>query len=326
MSLTTPRKICIGTITRERPILLQQLLMSYARLIIPEGVQVIFLIVENNHEKTVCNIINDFRASVAEVEVIYTVEPALGIASVRNHVLNYAADYGFDLLTFADDDEQVEPQWLLELLEERDLHNFDIVGSPVRIANPEVKLSFWQRIVWQGVDKNNKSAENRSIKKRNEGKAGELKLATGSWMGKLDFFRSTGLRFNSSLGQAGGEDWQLWDEAKMLGARTGWTPHAIAYETVPASRLTLSYYYRRNRDHARTVSLERKKNMTSGTIGRNFRSVLSRIYKVFVGVLLLPFYRERGLLKIAANVGSLVGFIDGTCGKKSMHYVDIDGY
>nr|WP_286201784.1 glycosyltransferase family 2 protein [Ochrobactrum sp. SFR4] len=322
----THRKICIGTITRDRPVMLQKLLMSYARLNIPEGIQICFLIVENNHEKTACSIINDFRARVSPAEVVYAIEPVLGIASARNHVLNYAADHGYDLLTFADDDEQVEPQWLQELLKERDHHNLDIVGAPVRFAPPEGKLSFWQRIVWQGVDKVNRNAENRSIKKREEGKAGQLKLATGSWMGNLDFFRSSGLRFDAALGQAGGEDWQLWAEAKALGAQTGWTPHAIAYETVPASRLKLSYYYRRNRDHARTVHLERAKNQKNGTLWRTFKSVLSRIYKVLVGSLLLPIYRERGLLTIAANLGSLVGFIDGARGKKSMHYVDIDGY
>uniref|UniRef100_UPI000524E206 glycosyltransferase n=1 Tax=Pseudochrobactrum sp. AO18b TaxID=1201036 RepID=UPI000524E206 len=91
----------------------------------------------------VCSIINDFKARVSPAEVVYTVEPVLGIASARNHVLNYAVDHGYDLLTFADDDEQVEPQWLLELLKERDHHNLDIVGAPVRFAPPEGNLSFW---------------------------------------------------------------------------------------------------------------------------------------------------------------------------------------
>lgn len=303
--------------------MLQKLLLSYADLIIPADVQVCFLVVENDCEKNLEVIISEFRKKVAPLKVVYTNEPILGIASARNHVLNYAIENDYDLMTFADDDEQVEENWLVELLKARDLNDLDIVGSPVRCASPQEKLTFWQRMVWQGVNQINQGAEKRAFTLYNEGQASRLKLATGSWMGRLDFFRSSGLRFDISLGQAGGEDWQLWQEAKDLGARTGWTPHAIAYETIPVSRLKLRYYYRRNRDHTRMVYHDRVKN---GKAGRTFGSVLSRVYKILIGTILLPFHKERGLITVAANLGSLVGFIEGVCGRRSMHYAKIDGY
>lgn len=323
MLTNSTRKICIGTITRNRPVMLQKLLSSYEALICPAASELSFVIVENSDKKTLEPIVESFRKQVAPLDVIYKCEPVLGIASARNHVLNYAIDHGYDLLTFADDDEEVEPQWLIELLKERDASDLDIVGSPVRFATPESKLTLWQKIVWQGVNQVNQGAEARALEIYKEGKADRLKLATGSWLGNLSFFRSTGLRFDASLGQAGGEDWQLWQEAKDLGALTGWTPYAIAYESIPVSRLKLNYYYRRNRDHTRMVYRERVKN---GRAGRTFGSVLSRIYKVLVSTILLPFHRERGLLTIASNLGSLVGFIEGARGKISMHYSEIDGH
>lgn len=316
------RKVLIGTITRNRPIMLQNLLKSYTNLIVPDNIDVSFLITENNNEKTLHNVIAEFQRYNITSEVIYTNEPALGIASARNHVLNYAIDHKYDILTFADDDEQVEPDWLLELLKERDSKNLDIVGSPVRFAAPLDKLHWWKNIIWRGVNQVNQGAEKRARTLYDQGKASKLKLATGSWMANLDFFRLTGLRFDTSLGQAGGEDWQLWQDAKEVGAQTGWTPYAIAYETIPLSRLKLSYYYRRTRDHARMVYHERLKK---GKAGRTFGSVLSRIYKVLTSTLLLPLQKERGLITIAANLGSLVGFIEGAFGKKSTHYINIDG-
>lgn len=317
------RKILIGTITRNRPIMLQNLLASYTNLNIPKNIQITFLITENNHEKTLFHVINNFQEQNASTKVIYTNEPILGIASARNHVLNYAIDHHYDLLTFADDDEQVEPNWLSKLLEERDLNKLDIVGAPVRFATPTYKLTWWQGIIWRGVNQVNQGAEKRALALYNQGEAGRLKLATGSWMANINFFKKTGLRFDPTLGQAGGEDWQLWQDAKDLGAKTGWTPHAIAYETIPLTRLKLSYYYRRTRDHTRMVYHERVKK---GKAGRTVGSVLSRIYKILIGTILLPLHRERGLIAIAANCGSLVGFIEGACGKKSMHYAAIDGH
>ncbi|MCH3755951.1 hypothetical protein LZC13_10040, partial [Campylobacter coli] len=58
----------------------------------------------------------------------------------------------------------------------------------------------------------------------------------------------TGVRFDNALALAGGEDWRLWADARRLGAKTGWTPAAVAYETVPQDRLTFAYQYRRSRD------------------------------------------------------------------------------
>lgn len=121
----------------------------------------------------------------------------------------------------------MDEYWLVELLKERDLHDLDIVGSPVRLAPLKPSYSWWQRMVWAAVNDNNQRVEKHSIKRRNEGRADALKIATGSWMGNLHFFRKTGLRFNNPL---------VWQEEKIgvfmrmqkMGPRTGCTPYALA--------------------------------------------------------------------------------------------------
>lgn len=306
--------------------MLQNLLASYSRLNLPANMEISFLIVENNDEETLNHVIADFKEKVAPLDVIYLIEPVLGIAKARNRVLNYAIDNGYDLLTFADDDERVEPKWLCELVKERDEHDLDILGGHVRFDQPNFRMTFLQTIVWKAVNEKNMGVENRCTKIRNKGQSSKIKIATGSWMARLDFFRRNALRFNDELGQSGGEDWQLWSEAKQLNAKSGWTPHALAYETIPASRLTLKYHYRRSRDHSRAVQLERMQGKNDKNIISILYSALSRFYKIILAIVALPIQREKGLLNIAVNIGSMVGLIEGSWGAKSMRYADVDGH
>ena len=324
-SISPKRKIAVGTVTRNRPLMLGRLLSSYSKMSLPEGAEVHFVIIENNAVATLSEIIKDFQAQVPQHKVSYFIEPELGIASARNHALEYAIKNDYDLLTFADDDEEVHKQWLIELLKEQSAYNLDLVGSPVRLAPVDATFSFWQTLIWTAVNENNQRVENRHLEMRTRGRAGSVRIATGSWMGNLDFFRRTGLRFDTSLGLAGGEDWRLYDEAKMMGARTGWSPHAIAYETVPATRLSLRYYYRRDRDHACMVFRERFRKSPSKSVIRLLSSLFARVYKTAIALAMLPFHPQRALLNCAHHLGSSVGFIQGCLGMKTRHYVKIDG-
>ena len=319
------RKICIGTITRDRPVMLANLLQSYAELVWPENCEISFLIVENNHKQTVAKIIERFRARVPQARVSYFIEPVLGIARARNAVLNHAIAQQQDLLTFADDDEEVDADWLVELLKERDARDLDIVGAPVRLAPPKSSISWWQKEVWLGLNAINRGVEARSISRRAEGKDNRFKIATGSWMGRLDFFRQTGLRFDDNLGLAGGEDWKLCAEAQALGARTGWTPAALAYETIPLSRLALLYYYRRTRDHAR-MSYNQESNGGKRLAVKLVGSLSSRFYKIVLAVLTMPFGYRRSLLNCAHLSGSAIGILQGLRGMRSNHYTKVDGH
>jgi len=306
--------------------MLRNLLSSYANLRVPWGVTLHFLIVENNDRACLTDIIRAFQRQVPRWHVQYVLEPNLGIASARNRVLQCALAGGHNLLTFADDDEVVDVDWLANLLAERDRHDLDIVGSPVRTAPSAEKLTFLQQLVWSGVNQSRAQAEARCLKRWNEGQADRIKLATGSWMGKLEFFHRTGLRFDANLGLSGGEDWRLWSEAKALGARTGWTPYAIAYETIPAERLNLGYYYRRTRDHNATEIKARLQARPVGTLLRLPGSILSRMLKFCIGFCSIPIVRGKALVSTASNLGGMVGILQGCIGKRTMHYRRVSGY
>ncbi|QND51885.1 glycosyltransferase [Phyllobacterium sp. 628] len=319
------RRICIGTVTRNRPLMLKELLQSYAEMLVPEDVRLHFVIVENNDEPTLTDIVAAFRQRVPQWTVQYEVEPRLGIAFARNRVLECALDAGNDLLTFADDDEFVASDWLIELLTERDSADLDIVGSPVRVALPALDASYWEKLVWSGMDRRNRRGEIKALYSRSLGQVDRIRIATGSWMGNLAFFRRTGLRFDNGLALAGGEDWRLWADARKLDAKTGWTPHAVAYETVPLDRLSLEYQYRRSRDNTVVALKAKLKKRRIMTLLRLPGSFIGRTISLFFYVAAIPFTRGETLVRAILCVGSMAGLALAVFGRDSSHYNRISG-
>ncbi|MFD9900339.1 glycosyltransferase [Mesorhizobium sp. NPDC059025] len=319
------RSICIGTVTRGRPLMLENLLSSYATMRIPGGVHLRFVIVENNDTPTLRETMESFRERLPQSSIQYELEPRLGIAFARNRVLDCALEAGDHLLTFADDDEVVDPAWLIQLLAERDASNLDIVGSPVRIAPHAPDASLWQKLIWSGIHGLNKKGEAKATRLRNRKRADQIQIGTGSWMGNLSFFRRTMLRFDNALGLSGGEDGVLWLEAKSLGAMTGWTPHAVAYETIPSERLGLVYQYRRSRDEAIVKFGTKIKKREKGVVPRLAGSLAGRVSYLLVCVVTLPFKPGMMLVRGARCVGGITGIIQACMGHPSHHYRRIAG-
>lgn len=319
------RSICVGTITRNRPLMLKSLFESYARMQVPAGTSIRFVVVENNDQPTLSDVVETFQALLPQSTVQYEVEPRLGIAFARNRVLDCALDAGDDLLTFADDDETVEPDWLVQLLAERDAFDFDIVGSPVRLAPHGPDVTMWQKMIWSGMDRANRNSEAKYLRRRNAGQGDRIRIATGSWMGDLAFFRRTGVRFDNALALAGGEDWRLWADARRLGAKTGWTPAAVAYETVPQDRLTFAYQYRRSRDIS-IIEMGTKLNKhRAATLLRLPGSLIGRLLSLCLYLIAVPFTRGRTLVKAASRLGSIVGVLRACMGSESAHYKRVSG-
>nr|WP_091946705.1 glycosyltransferase family A protein [Phyllobacterium sp. YR620] len=324
-ALAGRRRICIGTVTRNRPQMLAQLLESYGRLERPSDTDLVFIIIENSGHATLDRIIEMFRLQVPETSVRYEIEPNLGIASARNRAIECAIDACGELLTFADDDETVEPDWLMHLLCERDKLDLDIVGSPVRPAPIDADAPFRERLVWNGLVWHSRACEAKCRRMRDTGSHHRIKLATGSWMGRVEFFRLTGLRFDTQLGLAGGEDWRLWSEARKMGALTGWTPLAVAHETIPSARLTFLYQFKRNKDHCTTEFRSKLEKRPLKTLFRLPGSLAARILSFALYCLAAPFTGGQSLVRATSCLGSITGLIAACLGCKSAHYRRTDG-
>ncbi|KAB2658987.1 glycosyltransferase [Brucella tritici] len=319
-------KIVIATVTRNRPKMLISLYRSLSELYLPGNVDAEFLVVENNQVSTSDIWLQEIATQLGSRPITYSLETSIGISCARNRALDYAKLIGADFLVFIDDDEQAKPDWLQQLFAEQQRLDFDIVGSPVRPQALEGRLNLWQRLIWSGVERNGTKAELRARKKWQENRGDTIKVATGSWLGKLDFFRKTGLRFDSQLGLTGGEDWNLWLKAKRLGAKTGWAPDAIVYETVPRCRISLSYHFRRNRDHNATEFALRYDENPQQAMKQVPFKFFSRFWKLLIAICTLPFNGGQALISSAMALGGIVGLLQACCGKRPLHYAKTTGF
>lgn len=306
--------------------MLANLFQSLCLLKQPHGVTLDFLIVENNAIPTLSGKIESFRDMAMPNQVYYLLETEPGISSARNRAIEHAIQFNYTFLAFVDDDEFVHPDWVVNLLAERDRLDLDIIGSPVRPIPFDTKLTFGQRLVWSGIERSSYRSEKKCQRKCQTGRAGSIKIATGSWLGKLDFFKRTGLRFDVAFNLTGGEDWHLWSKAKSLGAKTGWCGNAIVYETVPSSRLTLGYHYRRNRDHNVTEFRARYHANPNKTLISLPMKCVGRAVKFLGAAISIPFCGGYGLVSAAAAFGGLAGIVQGLIGRTFSHYLNTTGY
>ncbi len=304
--------------------MLERLFESLAAMTAPDDVRISFVVVENNGFKTLDLPLRKIAASAGDVA--YLLEPRIGISHARNRALRYAMERGFDLLAFVDDDEWVRADWLARLLAAQRRGGLDLVGSPVRPVPLDGRLSPLQAVVWSGMRRNQMRAERKCLKKVQRGEAGSIKIATGSWLGRLDFFRETELAFDPRFGLSGGEDWALWAEAKAKGARTGWAPDAIVHEMVPACRLTLAYQFRRSRDHAITQFRALHRADPQRALRRFPSKLLSRSFKLVVALASIPLRGGQAIVNAARETGALVGLAQARLGKPPpLHYATTTG-
>ncbi len=108
-------RLCVATITHRRPVMLGALLASFTNVRSPAGMELCFLVVDNDRRRSAKASVAAFAASVAG-EARYVMEPQSGIPFARNRALNEAHAMGADFLAFVDDDEIVDADWLVEMI------------------------------------------------------------------------------------------------------------------------------------------------------------------------------------------------------------------
>jgi glycosyltransferase involved in cell wall biosynthesis len=104
---TTSVAFCISTFRRPRG--LARLLASIAAQKVPDGVTVRVVVVDNDADGSARSVTDAARPDLPG-PLVYAVEPARGIPFARNRSIAEAGDA--DYLSFVDDDEELEPEWL----------------------------------------------------------------------------------------------------------------------------------------------------------------------------------------------------------------------
>jgi succinoglycan biosynthesis protein ExoM len=229
--LSEPAKISISICTRERPVMLTNLLRSFEGLKPLEGIEVQIDIVENHTEKNLEALIDDLAPSLP-FKITHYWEPKLGIPIARNHGLRAAKASGATHIIFIDDDERVDELWLRELWSAYLQYSEDTVILGTVISAFE-------------------SSENEHLhhllqrKIRPTGYALDT-CATNNVIVHIETLDQHQLKFDESRPLAGGTDSQLFRKAHLLKIPMFYSAEAIVYEDIPAARVNMRWISRRN--------------------------------------------------------------------------------
>lgn len=312
--------IAIGACTRGRPDGITALLDSFTRMRIPAGHRPVFIIVENDARKSIQSVIDDFRARIGDAEVVYETESRLGIPFARNRVLDLALERDCGHLAFADDDEIVDPEWLVALHAELTGRDLQLVGGPVRILPAPEGAGWLERAIWRGLVHRNTRIEEAALRRHRRGRDHLVSIVTSSWYADLRFLRAQGLRFEESLGFSGGSDTLFFRHFLRKKGRSGWAPGAIVSEFWPLSRLRPGYQFRRGRDQSISNFRNKVDSVTPWVVVKSLCFIAYKVLSAAILSVLALLDGGRSSVRALRAMGFAVGRIKALRGEKSVHY------
>jgi len=220
--------ICICSCQRPAP--LDAALASLAHMQIPAGVQVVVTVVDNDPAGSAAQVV-DGRAREFPLPLHYVSEPRRGIPVARNRGVAEALGRGADFLVFIDDDEWVEPDWLVKLYGYAvELGGDKVVSghviADVPVGTPALMAEFFQR-------KTCVTGERQEY------------CATNNVLIPIAVVRDLGLRFDEARLFAGGEDTLFFTEVTARGVEIVSCAEAVVHETIPPSRVSTRWQARR---------------------------------------------------------------------------------
>lgn len=214
-----------------------------------------------------------------------------GISAARNRILDEARARGADLVAMIDDDETAAPDWLAALIAARARHGADVIAGPVAYQTQDPPAG----LATSGAFAIKRFAD------------GAVPMVTGAGNLLLDCRMLARLgwpRFSAAFGRSGGEDKEFFTRLRLAGARFAWAPAALAFERVPAARLTVAAIMRRawgvGGSDYRIDRLHGGRVKASGHLGRSI--ALLAAAPLLAPALLLP-SRRLWLLRRFARAG-----------------------
>ena len=323
----SPLRVAVCVATRNRRVMLARLLTSLSELLIPDGVSPLFVIVENNQLPGSRDVVDGYQKLFDRAELVYILEPEIGIPFARNRAKDVALENGADLILFVDDDETVAADWLMNLVAAQTATGCDLVGGPVYARFDEPATGILDRILRNGIRNRFVRVANRAKRRAHAGNADMITVVTSNWLGTARLFTDYGLCFDTNLRFSGGSDTKFCREVRAKGLHVGWAPDAHVYETIPAERLSLSYQFQRG--------LEQSKASASARISRAGRlralpailgRTLASAFGLLIAVIGVPLTAGDTLVDVARAAGKTVGPMLSVLGYQSNLYAKTTGH
>ncbi|WP_152613045.1 glycosyltransferase [Tateyamaria sp. ANG-S1] len=286
--------VAVGICTFQRPSLIDTL-KSLEAQVLPDGVRLSVIVADNDRTQSAKEIVAAF-SNHAKHPITYMHAPSGNISIARNAILDEIDHQGLQICAFIDDDELAHPKWLAKLLERLSSGEADVVVGPTRAVYTSEAPGWMQNL--------------RSHDTTPELGPDGRPVAGHSCNVLMDLRHPAlaGRRFDLDRGISGGEDTAFFADAMRAGAQLAFAPLAYVDETVPASRMTFSWLFRRRFRMGQTHGslLRRPDGSTNGWVALPLAGA-KVAYCATLALMTLPFstYRNANLLRGALHLGTM---------------------
>lgn len=220
--------------TYNRHDLLRKTLASIARLRNPDGIGLDVIVVDNSNDENALPLVAALQADMPFRLSALAAHPA-NISVARNAG---AAAAKTGCVAFIDDDQQLDPDWLVVVSRALAVYPHDVLFGAVEPVHerPERVTPIVQGMFSRWLD----APEGTGMLPMGPRKTPGITLGSGN-----SIFRRSALTdampFDPAFGNGGGEDYDLFCRLQRRGLRFGWVPAAKVFEFVPASRCAPDY-------------------------------------------------------------------------------------
>lgn len=304
--------VAIAIATFKRPKMLSQALYSLTNMILPEETETILLVSDNDPEKSAEQTFQSFSTKLSFTSKYFS-ESRQGIVPNRNKLLSEASKLGAKYLAFFDDDERVDPKWLVELLKASKQFQAEAVWGKTIYSLPPDCPDWLSRRNFYGGDQPPTGTKRRGA-------------STNNVLIDLQFLDRHELRFDIRFNDIGGSDSFLFRQFWDHGGKVISCQEAITYEEVPISRANEAWILRRAYKNAHTEY--RRAWIRKGNI---FASMLALFYGLwlwfsfYASLVLYPFYTHDFRVFNRRRKAKIKGLIHAYRGKTHQEYDVVHG-
>lgn len=245
MRLSTSTRFDVIIPTYNRPDLLKRCLESLRCALVPDGIEMRFIVVDNNSHPPQATRNAEVVHALSDARFSLVMERQQGLSHARNAGIA-ASDAQW--VGFVDDDEQVAPSWIEVASRFLSRDEVDFIGGPY-LPNWEHEPPSWlparvgQYIAVVGwIDLADQVREfNRELDDSVIAMGGNM-VVKRAWLTAVGSFATDLGRSGSRL--LSGEDQDMHARLIGAGARGWYVPELIIYHFVPAARMTRRYHRR----------------------------------------------------------------------------------
>jgi glycosyltransferase involved in cell wall biosynthesis len=290
------KTLLIAICTCKRPVMLSACLQSVIKIQTPKSHTIKIAIIDNDNEKTTEPVVNEIT-EISPFEITLIHEPRRGIPIARNRALDFAKTTAADYLLFIDDDEEVTPEWLINICSyaKEKGENAIIHGRVISKCPPNAP----KHLVPFFTQKKYKPT-------------GMLltSCATNNVLIPLAPIWKHQLRFDESRPLAGGTDTVFFYTAHEKGIQIFSCAESIVTENIPLNRVSLKWLshrkFRAGIDVARRNS-HKGESVIIRIITSVFELSLRMLTSGFFQILMQRQRAAKEWLKLCRSAGSLCG-------------------